>query len=53
MSLKEVLQHPWITRDLKAVSEARRHSVSISEFELYTLTQPDIIINKSHDKINQ
>eukprot|EP00831_Metopus_contortus_P001417 TRINITY_DN10507_c0_g2_i8.p1 TRINITY_DN10507_c0_g2~~TRINITY_DN10507_c0_g2_i8.p1 ORF type:complete len:128 (-),score=44.04 TRINITY_DN10507_c0_g2_i8:69-452(-) len=41
MTLREVLQHPWITRDIKEVREARRNSLPGNAFELFSLVKPD------------
>jgi len=39
--LKEVLQHPWITRDLKEIRDARRNSLPGNAFGLFSLVQPE------------
>ena len=41
LTLKEVLQHPWITRDLKDIRDARRNSLPGDQFALYSLVQPE------------
>jgi len=41
LTLKEVLQHPWITKDIKDIREARRMSLPGNQFELFSLVQPD------------
>lgn len=41
MTLKEILQHPWITRDIKDVREARRNSLPGDAFSVFSLVQPD------------
>ena len=41
ITLKEVLQHPWITRDIKDVRDARRNSLPGNAFAVYSLVQPD------------
>lgn len=41
ISLKEVLQHPWLTRDIKGVRDLRRNSLPASAFEAFTQVQPN------------
>ena len=41
ITLKEVLQDPWITRDVKGVREARRNSLPGDAFTLFSQVQPD------------
>ena len=41
ITLKEVLQHAWITRDVKGVREARRNSLPGNAFDVFSLVQPD------------
>ncbi len=41
LSLKEVLEHPWITKDVKGIREARRNSMPGNAFTLFSLAQPD------------
>lgn len=40
LTLNEVLLHPWITKDLSAVREARRNSLPENAFAVYSLPQP-------------
>ena len=42
ITLKEVLQHPWLTRDIKGIRDARRGSIPATAFELYSLVKPDV-----------
>lgn len=41
LTLKEVLQHSWITRDIKDIREARRNSLPGNAFELFSLAKPE------------
>lgn len=41
ISLKEVLQHPWITQDVKGIREARRNSLPGNAFTLFSMVKPD------------
>lgn len=41
IGLKEVLQHPWITQDVKGIREARRNSLPGDAFTLYSMVKPD------------
>jgi len=41
ITLKEVLQDPWITHDLKGVREARRNSLPAEAFTLFSMVKPD------------
>ena len=43
LTLKEVLQHPWITRDIKDIRDARRNSLPGTAFALFSLPQPDLL----------
>ncbi|MDR3736441.1 MAG: hypothetical protein P4L10_13010 [Acidobacteriaceae bacterium] len=43
LTLKDVLQHPWITKDIKDVREARRNSLPGNAFALFSLPQPDLL----------
>lgn len=40
-TLKEVLQHQWVTQDAKGVREARRNSLPGDAFTLYSMVKPD------------
>ena len=42
ITLKEVLQHPWLTRDIKGIREARKGSIPSTAFGLYSLVKPDV-----------
>ncbi len=55
LTLKEVLQHPWLTREVKGIREARRNSLPGNAFTLFSLVQPDKTdllkdTHKKHDK---
>ncbi len=41
LTLKEVLEHPWITRDVKDVQKARRNSLPGNAFALFSQVHPD------------
>ncbi len=41
MPLKEVLQHPWVTKFAKDVREMRRNSLPASAFKMFTHQQPN------------
>ena len=41
ITLKEVLQHPWLTGELKDIREARRNSLPGDAFSLYSLVKPE------------
>ena len=41
LSLKEILQHPWVTREVKDVRDARRNSMPGNAFTLYSQVRPD------------
>ncbi len=53
LTLKEVLQHPWITRDIKDVRDARRNSLPANAFALYSLAQPDLLKEMQKHPIKQ
>jgi hypothetical protein len=42
ITLKDVLQHPWITKDIKGIRDARRGSIPSTAFELFSLVKPDV-----------
>ena len=52
LGLKEVLQHPWVTRDIKDIREARRNSLPGNAFTLFSLVQPDTtnLLKEVHKK---
>jgi hypothetical protein len=37
ITLKEVLEHPWVTRDVKDIQDARRNSLPSDSFALFSL----------------
>lgn len=41
ITLKEVLQHGWITQDAKGIREARRNSLPGDAFTLFSMVRPD------------
>lgn len=41
MTVKEILQHPWITKESKDLREARRSSLPGDAFSLFSLVQPE------------
>ena len=40
MSLKEVLQHPWVTKYAKEARDARKSGGKISTFKAFAMSEP-------------
>jgi serine/threonine protein kinase len=41
LPLKDILQHPWLTKDIKDVRELRRNSLPGDAFAAFSLAHPD------------
>ncbi len=46
ITVKEVLQHPWVTKELKATGELRRNSLPAQAFAVFTQTSPGKLLGK-------
>lgn len=42
MTLKEVLQHNWLTNEIRDIGKARSNSLPGDVFELYSSINPEI-----------
>ena len=54
ITLKEILQHPWLINDSKEIMDARRNSLPGEEFSVFSMVKPKrpSLFKKVNNEVN-